>query len=157
MRAVDLPLPEHRYLPGVNERPDDAFFAAVKAEVPKETKDGTSVDNIAWHYGLRLLNAGFYWEAHEVLEPVWHNAAPNSRERHLVKAVIHLANGLLKTIMGRDRAGLRLATLCREALSGAFPDGQGRLMGVGGADVFDAADRLAAGQVDVQIEAYYEI
>lgn len=144
-------------MPGVNARPDEAFFAAVKASVPAATVDATSADNAAWRYGLRLANAGFYWEAHEVLEPVWLNAAPNSRERHLVQAVIHLANGLLKQAMGRTGASLRLAEMCRDALAGAFPAGSGRLMGIDFADAASAADALAQGNREIGLFLQYEL
>lgn len=145
-RAADLPLPAYRHVPGENARPDEATFAAVKRMVPAETRSATAADNVAWRYGLRLLDAGFYWEAHEVLEPVWLAAAPNSRERHLVQAVIHLANGRLKDVMGRPNARLRLAGLARQGLEAAFPAGEGTLMGLDGSVVLQAAERLAAGE-----------
>jgi hypothetical protein len=144
-------------MPGVNARPDEAFFAAVKASAPAATADETGAENVAWRYGLRLLNAGFYWEAHEVLEPVWLNAAPNSRERQLVQAVIHLANGLLKQAMGRPGACLRLAELCRGAFAGAFPSGPGRLMGIDYADAVSAVDALVQGRTDIRLSMRYEI
>lgn len=157
MRAAEIPLPSYRHMPGVNVRPDEAFFAAVKASVPAATADETGVENVAWRYGLRLLNAGFYWEAHEVLEPVWLNAAPNSRERHLVQAVIHLANGLLKQAMDRPGARLRLSELCRGAFADAFPSGSGRLMGIDYADAVSAVDALTRGSADIRLSTQYEI
>ena len=83
--------------------------------------------NPAWHYGLVLLEAGFYWEAHEVLEPVWMNAAEDSAERHLVQAVIQLANGALKIAMGRPKAAERLFDMVRDLLAKAGP---GPVMGL---------------------------
>lgn len=157
MRAAEIPLPPYRHMPGVNARPDETLFAAVKASMPGATVDATSADNAAWRYGLRLLNAGFYWEAHEVLEPVWLNAAPNSRERHLVQAVIHLANGLLKQAMGRPGARLRLAELCRSAFASAFPSGSGRLMGIECADAVSAVVALERGSADIRLSTQYEI
>lgn len=144
--AADLPLPTHRHVPGENARPDDPVLEAVRRTVPAETRSATAADNVAWRYGLRLLDAGFYWEAHEVLEPVWLAAAPNSRERHLVQAVIHLANGRLKDVMGRPNARLRLAGLARQGFAAAFPTGEGTLMGLDGGVALRAAARLAAGE-----------
>lgn len=137
-----MPLPPRRHVPGRNVRPDEAFFAAVKAAAPALTRSDDAAGNPAWLYGLRLFNAGYYWEAHEVLEVVWMNAAPNSRERHLVQGVIHLANALLKAEMGRANACRRLAGLARLAFAEAFPSGAGRLMALDGAEVLRAAERL---------------
>lgn len=141
-----MPLPSHRHIPGQNDRPDGALFAAVKAETGS-----------AWPYGIRLFNAGFYWEAHDVLEPVWLAARPNSRERHMVQAVIHLANGLLKEAMGRPNARRRLARLARGRILEAFPDGRGRLMGIDGGNLLTAADLLANGDSGITLKLEYEI
>ena len=146
MRAAEMPLPPYRHVPGQNDRPDEAFFGGVKTEV--ET---------AWFYGIRLFNSGFYWEAHEVLEPVWLNARPNSRERHLVQAVIQLANGLLKEAMARPNARRRLAGLARRRLLEAFPDGRGQLMGVDAVQALESADMLADGGGDVRLDLEYEL
>ena len=58
--------------------------------------------------GLRLLDTGWFWEAHEVLEPVWMACPPNSRERMAIKALIQIANARLKARMGMNRAVERL-------------------------------------------------
>jgi len=133
-------LPPHRHIPGQNARPDEAFFDDIKSD-----------SGHAWLYGIRLFNCGFYWEAHEVLEPVWLNALPNSRERHLVQAVIHLANGLLKQAMGRPNARQRLAGLARSRLAEAFPEARGRLMGIDAADIMAAVDRLTEGNAEIRL------
>jgi hypothetical protein len=140
MCAVDLPLPPYRHIPGLNARPEGALFDAVKS-------DGTQ----AWFYGIRLFNSGFYWEAHEVLEAVWLNALPNSRERYLVQAVIQLANGLLKEAMGRPNARRRLAGLARKQIVEAFPEGAGQVMGISAAEALAAADNLAAGDAGIRL------
>jgi hypothetical protein len=146
MRVADMPLPPHRHIPGQNDRPDEAFLASLKAEHDK-----------AWRYGIRLLNAGYYWETHEVLEPVWLAAAPNSRERHLVQAVIHLANGMLKEVMGRPNARRRLAGLARASLAETFPGGSGQLMGLDAHELMTAADRLFAGESEIRLTTEYEL
>jgi len=128
--AESIALPAHRYLPGRSERHPDDAFDHVKALAPKETRETTAHGNVAWQYGLRLFNHGFYWEAHEVLEEVWMRAPPNSRERWLVQCVIHLANGALKKELGQQRAVLRLAGLARECGHRAFAGGEGLVMGL---------------------------
>ena len=140
--ARALPLPTHRHVPGRNARPDDALFARVRALLPPETCDAGADANVPWRYGLRLLEAGFHWEAHEVLEGVWLRAAPNARERHLVQATIHLANGALKAAAGREAAAARVAARARESLGRAFPGGEGRLMGLDASALVRAVEHL---------------
>jgi len=136
-----FPLPETAHVPGVNARPDERAFDAVKAAVPPRTTSDGAGENAAWQHGLRLIAAGCYWEAHEVLEPVWMNAAPNSPERHLVRAAIQLANAALKQRMGRPKAALRLCGIVAEEARAAGP---GPVMGLGGAPLLDAAEGLRA-------------
>ena len=144
--AADMPLPPYRHVPGRNERPDETFFDGVRAS-----------GEAAWLYGIRLFNAGYYWETHEVLEPVWLDARPNSRERHLVQAIIHLANGLLKETMGRPNARRRLAVLARERFAEAFSDGRHCLMGIRAADARTVADKLAAGDLAITLDLVNEL
>ncbi len=158
MAAALFPLPDYRHIPGRNDRPAEGAFAAVKATAPDVTSSATAGENTAWCYGIRLLNEGYFWEAHEVLEPVWLNAPPNSRERHLVQAVIHLANGWLKEAMGQPRARLRIADLCRVAFEEAFPEGRSTsLMGLEKEGALRAAATLANGNAFVCLEIKNEI
>lgn len=136
-----FPLPEAAHLPGATPRPDEAAFDAVKATVPAVTTTADAAGNAAWQHGLRLIAHGYYWEAHEVLEPVWMNAPPNSPERHLLRAAIQLANAALKQRMGWPKAALRL---CDLAEAEAHAAGPGPVMGLGGAAVVAAAARLRA-------------
>ena len=115
-----FPLPEFAHIPGLNARHEEEFLAHVINCVPKETLDRTAGSNTAWLYGLQLIEAGFYWEAHEVLETVWLNASPNGRERQLVRCMIHIANAALKVRMGRSNAALKLSKLAESCLELAW-------------------------------------
>ena len=120
---MDLPpLPNHRHLPGLNARHAEDAFDQIRRRALVPTTSETAQANPAWLYGLRLLEAGFWWEAHEVLEPVWMNAVPNSAERHLVQGVIQLANAALKHQIERPKAALRLCDASEELLRAAGPD-----------------------------------
>lgn len=123
------PLPAHAHVPGENERPDEALMSAVIAAGPPTTSDRRP-DNPLWRYGLRLASLGYFFEAHEVLEPVWLRAEPNSRERKIVRAVIQLANAALKLRMGRPNAAARLVLLARAEAAEAFLNHDGRLLGI---------------------------
>ncbi|MFZ1813685.1 MAG: DUF309 domain-containing protein [Rhizobiaceae bacterium] len=116
--ASSIALPESAYLPGRTLRPED--------------REGARIEHldIAWAHGLRLLLCGYYWEAHEALEPVWMGFAPNSRERHLVQAVIQIANLSLKARMGRSGAAGRIIPIVVQSLDEAFARGSETLMGL---------------------------
>ena len=92
----------------------------------------------AWLAGWELLDAGCFWEAHEVWEAVWMALPPNSAERRFVQTAIQLANGLLKQKMGRPKAALRLGELSRAGLVGL----PGVVMGVQTESVRDRLDLL---------------
>lgn len=94
----------------------------------------------AWLAGWELLDAGCFWEAHEVWEAVWLALPQNSAERRFVQAAIQLANGLLKQKMGRPRAALRLGELSRSGLVGLH----GEVMGVRADSVRGRLDLLFA-------------
>ncbi len=129
--AAELELPQYKHLPGSNPRPDCSYLESIARQAHSLTEHNTANTNIAWHYGIRLLNNGYYWEAHEVLETVWMNALPNSRERFLLQAVIHLANARLKANMGRHQAVSRLSALAMGCLERAYAAcAVGPLMGV---------------------------
>ncbi|MDG1209842.1 MAG: DUF309 domain-containing protein [Paracoccaceae bacterium] len=139
---MSLPLPTHKHIPGQNARhPEDAFDWI-------RDQAATEAGNAAWLYGLRLLREGFYWEAHEVLEPVWMAAAPNSAEKAIAQAVIQLANAALKLDMGKPKAAVRLAGMV-EALASDAARGGKSVLGVEVAVVSNAADSIKTGQPDL--------
>lgn len=107
-----------------------ALLESVVENAPAVTVSSDADNNIAWRYGLRLINEGFYWEAHEVLEAVWMHALPNSRERFLVQGIIHCANAALKIRMDREPAAYRLSLLAAECIERAFQNTDQELMGL---------------------------
>lgn len=146
--ADALPLPTYCHVPGRNARPDDALFERVRAQLPATTTDAGADRNVPWHYGLRLAETGFHWEAHEVLEGVWWRAAPNARERHLVQATIHLVNAALKAGAGRSAAAHRIALRARECAARAFPGPGGPLMGIAAGTLEREAARVEGARAE---------
>jgi len=108
-RVPDLPMPGHRHVPGSGTAPDMAPLQAAKALAPAVTRREGWQENLTYLFGHDLLEAGFYWEAHEVWEAVWLNCPPNSVEKLLLRMLIQQANARLKLVMGRQRAAERLA------------------------------------------------
>ena len=105
------PLPETAHVPGRTSRPDASPAYLAAAAAPAVTEPARWAENAAYRYSVRLFEAGFFWEAHEVWEPVWMRSPPNSRERALVQGLIQLANACLKLRMGRPQAAERLLDL----------------------------------------------
>ncbi len=64
-----------------------------------------SLDNFAndptFLLGIDLFNAGYYWEAHEAWEHLWHAAGRSGWQADLFKALIQLAVAGVKVREGR--------------------------------------------------------
>ena len=141
------PLPDTPHIPGRTRRPvtSPAFDAAAAA--PLETIDQMWRENTTYLYGLDLYAAGFFWEAHEVWEPVWIRSTGNSRERLLVQGLIQLSNACLKIAMNRPAAARRLLQISQGKLREAAIGGP-ILMGV---ELHSLAD--AVRDYDAQLDA----
>ncbi len=141
---MSLPLPDHKHVPGHNARHPEDAFDWIRDQAAAEAGNAT------WLYGLCLLHEGFYWEAHEVLEPVWMAAAPNSAEKAMAQAVIQLANAALKLDMGKPKAAIRLAGMV-EALASEAAQGGAVVLGVEVAKVRRAAGSIKVEASDLQL------
>ena len=152
LEANKLALPEEKHLPGVNARPNDGFLHAIAQQAHEQTSDDRATANVPWLYGIRLINEGFYWEAHEVLEAVWMKALPNSRERFLVQCLIHISNARLKLALKQEHAATRLQGLAVYAAERALSGYQGHLMGLDSSKVMSAAVGCAEASTSIGIE-----
>lgn len=128
--------PPHAYQPGRTARHPEDLFDAIKADT-----SGPAEATEAWTFGLLFLRDGYFWEAHEVLEPLWLAAAPNSAEREFLRGVIQLANAGLKRRMGREGAATRLLDEANRLFAEAFGRSDGPLLGLSQEDV----DAMQAG------------
>jgi predicted metal-dependent hydrolase len=77
-------------------------------------------------YAIDLFNAGYYWEAHEVLEAIWHGAGRESEVGRFAQGLIQAAAALLKASMGETASARRLAEAASQKLLG----GAAALLGV---------------------------
>ncbi|MFP1633610.1 DUF309 domain-containing protein [Zhengella sp. ZM62] len=101
-------LPEQPYRPGTTQRPESGAVFDISARAGDAVTAANWRESEAWAAGFVLLRRGFFWEAHEVWEPVWHALAPDSADRAFVQAAIQFANARLKAIMGRQKAARRI-------------------------------------------------
>lgn len=108
MTQVPIIWPDVAYVPGRTPRPPDGYYDSIRdTALPGMSLDALA-QSAAMLHGYAYIEAGFFWEAHEVLEPVWMALPQGSAERDLVQGLIQTANGLLKLRMERPRAARRL-------------------------------------------------
>ncbi len=118
-------LPPYAHIPGVNARHDHEQFESICQSV-----EGVALAELpatsAWKHGLAYMEREYFWEAHEVLEPVWMACPPNSAEKLFVQSLIQQANAGLKRKMGREQAAERLdaeAQRLRAEAESRMPEG----------------------------------
>ena len=115
----DLTLPDYAYVPGQTPRHDEAIFEVYHESVSAGLSLEDLKATLAWQAGLVFYDKGYFWEAHEVLEPVWMATPRNSAEHQLVQGIIQLANAALKARMKRPNAALRLCGKARDHIRAA--------------------------------------
>ncbi|WP_187430555.1 hypothetical protein ROLI_036870 [Roseobacter fucihabitans] len=125
--------PPFAYVPGVTARHAEDRFDGIKASVTADMPAADLHHTSAFTTGLAYLDAGYFWECHEVLEAVWMQTADPSCERDMVQALIQLANARLKLRMGKPRAARRLCDMVSGHL--ARCEGRGAVLGLGVNDV----------------------
>lgn len=118
------------FVPGRGEARSVTWLGPLKCGVHDPVDALTWLRARDYLCGLALYEFGYFWEAHEVWEPVWLRCAPNSRERHTVAGLIQLANGCLKLRMGRGKAASRLAAEAARLIGEAGQNGAEPVLGV---------------------------
>jgi hypothetical protein len=103
--------PPYRHIPGSTPHPtrdpDGHSFGDTAGRLP-------DLNHADWRgcesflYGIDLFNAGYWWEAHEVLEGLWHAAGIGTPAAHVLQAIIQCAAAHLKTATGRTTGARRL-------------------------------------------------
>src|ERR1700761_6152642 len=108
--AQQLALPQWAYVPGEMDEAaaDHDTLWQAKLLVPSRFRDYVPARHPALRYGIALNDAGYFWEAQEVLEAVWAAAPQRGRERILLRACIQIANANLKLRMQKPHATARL-------------------------------------------------
>ncbi len=78
--------------------------------------DGDDVESVkaAHHWAVDLFNYGYYWEAHEAWEAIWHAFGRRGTEATFVKALIKLAAAGVKAREGNATGVQRHAARASE-------------------------------------------
>lgn len=113
-KSFPLPVWPHRL--GENERPKEDLRSPVSSSLDLQLSSMNWASHDAYLYGFFLYRWGYYWEAHEIWEPVWMQCPPNSIERLLLQAIIQIANAALKESQHKTKAATRLQSIALELL-----------------------------------------
>ncbi len=102
----DEPFPPYSFVPGRFPHPvsDPAghSFGVPAHPAPALDPDRWAA-NRAYLHGIDLFNAGYYWEAHETWEALWHGCGRVGRTADFLKGLIKLAAAGVKVREGRPR------------------------------------------------------
>jgi hypothetical protein len=78
----------------------------------KKEENVLPLDPVNWQeaemylYGIDLFNSGYYWEAHEAWEALWHSAGKEGTTADFLKALIKLTAAAVKIRQGQP-GGIR--------------------------------------------------
>jgi hypothetical protein len=102
--APDEPFPPYSFVPGrfphpVSDPAGHSFGVAVPP-VPALTPTQWA-ESRRYLYAIDLFNAGYYWEAHEAWESLWHACGRAGRTADFLKGLIKLAAAGVKVREGR--------------------------------------------------------
>jgi hypothetical protein len=95
----DEPLPPTAFVPGRTPHPNQA--ADARHELPPPLDPARWPDSRAYLRGIDLFNHGYYWEAHEAWEGLWHAAGRRGTTADFLKGLIQLAAAGVKVREGR--------------------------------------------------------
>lgn len=102
----DAPLPPYTFIPGRTPHPvsDPAGHMHGKTlERPPAPDPSRWQESRAYLVGVDLFNHGFYWEAHEAWEGLWHACGRMGPTADFLRGLIKLAAAGVKMREGRPR------------------------------------------------------
>ncbi len=143
------PLPPSAYVPGRPPHPNQT------PELPPPFDPARWEDSRAYLRGIDLFNHGYYWEAHEAWEGLWHAVGRRGTTADFLKGLIHLAAAGVKVREGRPDGVLsharRAAALFGQTAAAAGGEDT-RYLGLDLRDLL-AFSRAAEGQATGRDEA----
>lgn len=144
--APNRPLPAYRYVPGRAPHPSRdprGHSHGEDAEVPPAPDPARWWKSEEYLFGFDLFNRGYYWEAHEAWEGLWHACGREGKTADFLKALIALAAAGLKAREGIP-AGVEAHTRRAAALLQAVDGGEDGFMGLDIGEL-EASIRTVAG------------
>lgn len=147
--APEEALPPYAYVPGrfphPTRDPRGHLFRA-RSRRPAAPDPARWRASRTYLYGVDLFNHGYYWEAHEAWEGLWHACGRKGQTARFLRGLIHLAAAGVKLREQRPAGvrahGRRAAELFRQTALGLGGD-EVRYMGLGLGPLIAFADLLA--------------
>ena len=115
-RLTAFPFPPYSYVTGHTPHPLRDPHGHGCAGPAGTVLPGARCEMYLW--GIDLFNGGYYWEAHEAWEAVWHAADRKGMAADFCKALIKLAAAGVKAREGREAGVTRHARRCAELTKG---------------------------------------
>jgi predicted metal-dependent hydrolase len=116
------PFPPYRFVPGHAPHPfqPGGYAAGERPAPPPYVPLERWRESRPWLRGLDFFNRGWWWEAHESWESLWHVCEGRDPAQHeLLKGLIQLAACALNRERGADAGAARLLDSACEALERA--------------------------------------
>ncbi len=112
-RYSTRPFPAYAYVPGQKPHPirdPEGHSYNQHFEDPEvfNAREWQQCD--AYLYGIDLFNYGFWWEAHESLEAVWHTAGRTTETGQFIQGLIQISVAHLKKHQGFTDVARRMST-----------------------------------------------
>jgi hypothetical protein len=143
-RDTGDPLPPYAFVPG-GPWPHPRDLGQHKALPIVANAWGASPEYLR---GIALFNAGYYWEAHEAWESLWHAHGRTGSTADVIKGLIKLAAAGVK-VRQRQRHGVVTHACRAAALFRAARDRRGNdQLGLDLADWIETAEAVAAAPPD---------
>jgi len=144
--SPERPLPAYSYVSGLSPHPvsdprGHSYRAAHSKVEPLDESSYTT--NANYLYAIDLFNHGYYWEAHEEWERLWHAAGRNGSTADFLKGLIKLAAAGVKLREGRAAGVVQHARRASELIANAAGRDEKQMMfGLSPAEIHRVADNL---------------
>ena len=129
--------PCYRFIPGQSphprRHPDGHSFGLPEPESPAFAPEQWDRSE-TYLFAVDLFNFGYWWEAHEGWESLWHAAGRRTEQASFFRGLIQLAAAHLKRETGNTPAALNLTNRALERFRTARP----RYMGIDVTDLIRA-------------------
>jgi hypothetical protein len=164
----DLPLPPYSYVPGRFPHPvsDPAGHRFGKpVEKPPPLDPDYWEESRAYLYGIDLFNHGYYWEAHEAWEGLWHACGRLGPAADFLKGLIKLAAAGVKVREGKPHGVVSHSARAQELfwqIDQRLGGRDARFLGLGLGELIDFTDAVgrralsASGDADTGVKVVFD-
>jgi hypothetical protein len=142
---LDEPFPPYSFVPGRSPHPisDPAGHSfGTAGQPPAEFDPERWATNRTYLFAIDLFNHGYYWEAHEAWESLWHACGRSGRVADFLKGLIKLAAAGVKVREGRRSGVIGHARAAAELFRHAAT-AQERMLGLSRDDLIRFAESVA--------------